>query len=239
MQVYTTNKTSGSIYIIKKHPQHVTPLNGVRCFFRSNEIQFLSPKKGFGWSSGGFLPGSPPRHLDHRASVLHIVQLAARVHPSDRWFEGGLVDGKGWDGRWCFSRICPLFGWEYLRYVCWKKMHIMMWKEIGHIGDHSYCDGTSRSGWNFADYHHLYLQKKRSGFCSGGKKGGSLLSRTSAKGCAFCWGRWWSKYHPQPSSHSWPRVTEPLPSSSISWYAACRYGAKNAGNIPKQSGNCV
>lgn len=175
MQVYTTNKTSGSIYIIKKHPQHVTPLNGVRCFFRSNEIPFS--KKGSWLIFRWIPPRSPPRHLDHRASVLHIVQLARKLMGRDGMGPRGKLMQTPLFG--CLFEICLL-----------EKMHIMMWKEIGHIGDHSYCDGTSRSGWISRTIIIFTYKKKRSGFCSGGKIGGSLLSRTSAKGCAFCWGRW-------------------------------------------------
>lgn len=119
MQVYTTNKTSGSIYILKKHPQHSNPIKWCSVFgFKWNSIPFS--KKGiwliFRWipprlTSEAFRPQS--------FSASHS-STGGQGHPSDRWFEGGLVDGKGWDGRWCFSRICRCLV-VYLGYVCWKK----------------------------------------------------------------------------------------------------------------------
>ena len=53
-------------------------------------------------------------------------------------------------------------------------MHIMMWKEIGHIGDHSSSRQNFQVSLDFADYHHLYLQKKNhSGVCVQGTKKGA------------------------------------------------------------------
>ena len=52
-------------------------------------------------------------------------------------------------------------------------MHIMMWKEIGHIGDHSSSRQNFQVRLDFADYHHLYLQKKIAAVCVQGTKKGA------------------------------------------------------------------
>lgn len=171
MQVYTTNKTSGLIYILKKHPQHSSPIKWCSVFFsfKWNSIPFS--KKGSWLIFRWIPPRSPPRHLDHRASVLHIVQLAARVHPSDRWFEGGLVDGKGWDGRWCFSRICRWFGclleiWFLEKCTSWcgrKSATLVIIVPL---------DRTSRSAWiSRTIIIFTYKKKNAAVFVQGTKKG--------------------------------------------------------------------
>ena len=169
---------------------------------------------------------SPPRHLDHKASVLHIVQLALPWLLKEEFY-----GGMGWDGTvvsWCHSCCCLVV---YLRYVCWKNAHHDV--EGGsrpHLWSQFAVDRTSRL--DFEDCHHFYLQI-RTGFFKGPRKKrltSEYIQQNIAKHCCFFLGGGGmviqvSRKTPQPHCQPWPKVTEPLPSSSISWYAACRYGS--------------
>ena len=186
--------------------------------FLEDENSFL--KKGVmasGWFQPLFFGGektetatnksshcSPPRHLDHKASVLHIVQLAPPWLLKEEFY-----GGMGRDGGLVVSLLL-LFG--RLFEICLLEKCTSWWGrripatfviivccrqnfQVGFWGLSSFLPTNTSE----------YIQQNTDVFVGG------MVIQVSLNPQSHC----------QPS----PKVTEPLPSSSISWYAACRYGS--------------